>query len=221
MKKQHLSSTPVIVDDIDRIIQNHGYDRYKSVEEGGLEFNLVNEMRRQDELDDDCKGIKETRLQLQRNFDANQERKNAQLSEELAKDRYNTINDPMFKADLSDGEKGSDLSIDNVHVQRSNNNVCINIVRSEPNLQQQMGGYYLYQVMNPMSYCNRPYADYGSQVPFPRFLQTHPTQAITANFCKDTMESIIRSKASVYSHHLSESDKKWISTLIAVAKSRE
>lgn len=216
-KKQNLSLTPVIFDDVDQIARNNGYDRYKSVEEGGLEFNLVNEMRRQDELDDDCNDIKETRLQIQNNFDTIQERKNAQLSEKLATDRYNTMNDPLFDADLSEGEKESDVSVGNVHVQGSNNNVCINIVRSEPNLQQHMGGYYPYQMMNPMSYCYRPYSDYGS---FPRFLQAHPTQAIPANN-RNTVESIIRSKASAYIHHLSDSDNKWISTLITVAKSAE
>jgi len=242
-RTQNLEAAKMIDKDVDRYTNINTHDEYRSVEEGGLDFNLVQELKRQDELDDDSTGVKETRLELQHTFDTNRKAKNRQLSEALAADKCSTLNDPLFDADLSEEEKeeaaeskcNSTLSLRDIRLHGSNNNVSINIVqpgreRDFPPYQQ-LGGYNVANPQNPWGYspmwgngslgqeASNSYFGYQHQ---PRFLMARPSCFHQQQQQRPTtIESMIRSKTSEYYHNLSDVDKIWVEKLIAVAMSAE
>eukprot|EP00986_Skeletonema_menzelii_P006104 scaffold2305_cov145-Skeletonema_menzelii.AAC.11 len=199
-------------------------------------FNLVRAMNFVDNKEDDeGSEIEERRYQLQQHYNNTQMEKRHQIALRLEADRTNALTDTLFDADLSDGEdervnRDSSLSIGNIQVNGSNNNISINLAQPI-DLQSQRGNDYMMyqsqcQYFVPSVYHRDHLAiDESTQQIHPsyhitpRFLTTSETSRQSTRIFPmcDSIVSTIKSKVKGYYHLLSDKEKIWVSKLVDIA----
>ena len=210
----------------------------QSVGERGAEFNLVQAMKMvEEEEDNEGIDIEETRYQLQRQYNNNQLAKNQQLASRLEDDRITTSEEPLYDADLSDEEeervnRNQGLSIGNIQVNGSNNNISINLAQPMDMPTQKRNDSMMYH--SHFRYISPPIyqSQYTNQVIDESVQQIHPSYhttprflAMSANSQQPTRTfpihtstvSTIKSKVSAYFHLLSPKDKLWVGKLVDIA----
>ncbi len=169
-RRDNLQTRQMIDDDIDEEMERRNKsDNYVSLEDGGDVFNLEKEMIRMEEKSDEDDNIKATRKYLEKNYELNINKRDAEIRDNLKRDMQLVKRDPLFDQELSDDDddekKERGAGHGDIHINGSNNNVSINIVRSAPGYNGNNRGYPWYQPQVPMVYPSMPY--YHPQPPQP------------------------------------------------------
>ena len=201
----------------------------------GTEFNLVEAMRMVEQQEDnEGSDVEEIRGQIQRRYDKTQRKRNQQIASRLEADKISTISDPLFDAELSDGEddrlKQPAISL---AVKGSNNNISINISQHDGKTMQSHTGYNNMMYRPEIQSVHPPYSYHGGQYPIridestqrihhhssypynitPRFLAAGQSSRRPANTV-----SRIEAEVSRFRHLLTENHLCWVGKLIYIAR---